>query len=105
MFMSNRVTMTECYKSLKKYGVNYYNQLLEFHNVDFDIRKISLKEIASFLTDNEKNTLSKYDNKWTFNLFLRCLERFIKSKKNIEKVPKFRSSNSVFKVKFTGMTN
>ena len=34
--------MTECYKSLKKNAVNYYNLLLEFHNVDIDITKLNV---------------------------------------------------------------
>ena len=103
--MNSRTTMTICYKSLKKDGVDYFNNLLAYHQVIYDIKKISLTEIASFLTEHEKKVLSKYDNKWTFSLFLRCIERFIKSKRIKKNDSKNRISNSVYKIKFTGMIN
>lgn len=106
--MNNRTTMSSCYKSLKQFGVNYFNELLSFYDVKYDIRKLSMTEIASFLTNYEKTILSKHENKWTFALFLRCVERFIKSKKESQAVQKnktFRNSNSVYKIKYTGMKN
>ncbi len=103
--MEQRITMTQCLKSLKKYGNEYYIKLLEFHEVEYSINKLNLTIIASYLTEFERKTLSKYENKWTFNLFLRCLERFIKSKKEKKISNRGRSSNSIYKIKYTGMIN
>ena len=43
--------------------------------------------------------------RWTFNLFLKCLERFIKSKRVKIIRNKNRTSNSIYKVLYTGMKN
>lgn len=104
-YMDNRTSISNCYKSFKKHGDKYFNELIFFHEVEHNINKLSMIEIANFLTTNEKIILSNYDNKWTFNLFLKCVERFIKSKKKINKQTKGRWNNSIYKITYTGMIN
>jgi CRISPR/Cas system-associated endonuclease Cas3-HD len=101
--MYKRTSISNCYKSFKKYGDKYFNELTAFHEVEYNINKLTMTEIANFLTTHEKIIISNYDNKWTFNLFLKCVERFIKSKKKINKQTKGRWNNSIYKINYTGM--
>jgi hypothetical protein len=106
--MTFRITLTEGLNIIKKTpsGIKYFNKLLEHYTVEFKSKDLKPTEISLFLTEKEKINVEKNNRKWTLNLFLRCLERFIKNKSpKYIKVEKFRSSQSVFNVKFTGMIN